>query len=368
LAIIILAQVWGQLHPAPRWEHLNQIERFFSNLEFWTTQTNIFIFVFLLIFVISLHTKKVKVSSNLFIVMSSYMGITMMLFWFALIGTLSTSGAGTSTSNLYANNYKDPMVWFITCGLHLFSTLFCWIANIFHMKMNKNLISYKTWHKKWLFIGSIYPIFYLVTVLVHGYFQLQTNNQSIIGTLYTQGILSFPYFFFDYTAYDGWSTVCVSTGSILVMIFGFQYLFIFANNQIVNKGKNEFENVKFLNSRLTKTFQWLAIIFYLAVLGFAIYSLTLKEHYDFKNHKQDLAYIAFYILHWSLVIAMSGAIIYQKTLLLRNKTNYGIAPSLFIINFCLMFCLLSTYFLFIVVIGIQFADYFTIYPKQKLAK
>jgi hypothetical protein len=105
LGLMVWSMYFAQVSPAPRYEGLNQVGRFFANTMFWTFQSNILTLGFLIIVMLSKYIPKIKISNNIFIIMSSYMAITMLLFWIALASVGASSNGEKTVPVLFQNSY-----------------------------------------------------------------------------------------------------------------------------------------------------------------------------------------------------------------------------------------------------------------------
>ena len=245
LALIVWAMYYAQVHPAPRYIGLDQGERFIANMLFWTTLSNLLAFFFLLVYLISQYKTSIKFTNSMFIIMSSIMTITLMLFWMALAGISANKSDTSSIPHLYQNAYNNPSVWIITTGLHLISPIIVFVAHFFFAKNNREYISYKTWHKKNIILATIFPWSYLAIVFVAGLIRMSIlrDGYTVNGVYYDAGIISFPYFFFDLGTHYGYESFFGISAAILLLVYGANYFLIFLNNLRLEK-KEEVVEVK----------------------------------------------------------------------------------------------------------------------------
>jgi hypothetical protein len=106
LGLMVWSMYFAQVSPAPRYEGLNQVGRFFANTMFWTFQSNILTLGFLIIVMLSKYIPKIKISNNVFIIMSSYMAITMLLFWIALASVGASSNGEKNSSRFISKQLR----------------------------------------------------------------------------------------------------------------------------------------------------------------------------------------------------------------------------------------------------------------------
>jgi hypothetical protein len=343
LGLMVWSMYFAQVSPAPRYEGLNQVGRFFANTMFWTFQSNILTLGFLIIVMLSKYIPKIKISNNIFIIMSSYMAITMLLFWIALASVGASSNGEKTVPVLFQNSYDNVAVWIITTGLHFFTPVGLWIAHIFFLLDHKKVIQVNTWCKKDLIASTIFPAFYLLTVLIHGAVSLKIGPDTT-GTDYTPGTLAFPYFFFDYTAYNGWACFFGISSGILLLIYGAQYLFLLINNKM-SRGKSEKIRLTYALTKTNIVFAVLNIIVYTLIIAYAIYMIQDTNNYDFKNHKLDVVYILFFFIQFILLLGLPIIQITLISLMLAKKYQADVITGYILVTLIMLFCAWNAFYL-----------------------
>lgn len=186
-------------------------ERLSIYFSYFTTQTNYLVVIYLFfILIVERVDKKFKININLMLAITVYITVTMFVFWTGLIGDIIGSGMHNYQSQAYA--------WIKTFVLHLIVPVI--MITCYVLVSGKNLISYKTYYKLYMWLILVYPVLYLTAVMIRGDLRYQEGYDTAT---------SFPYFFLNYHD-NGLLVFSLSIFIILIFILGLQHLYIWANN------------------------------------------------------------------------------------------------------------------------------------------
>lgn len=195
-------------------------ERLSIYFSFFTTQTNYLVVLYLFFtLIVERVDRKFKINFNLLIAITVYITVTMFVFWTGLIGDILETGMQNYRSQAYA--------WVKTVILHFIIPILMIIYYV--LISGKNLISYKTYYKLYMWLILVYPVLYLTAVMIRG------------DLRYDQGYppsTCFPYFFLNYHQ-NGVLLFALAIFLILLFILSLIHLYIWVNNacykQIMNK-------------------------------------------------------------------------------------------------------------------------------------
>ncbi|QHX36405.1 hypothetical protein [Spiroplasma sp. BIUS-1] len=338
-AFLVLSATMAQIDPAPRYHVFGEVNKMFADMSFWTTQTNWMFFIFFIFVALDGKWGIWKPGKVAWINFLAYFTLTMALFWSALSATLSNQNIDSNPLVAYANVYNSFLKWFITVTTHLVTYIIAITYYIVVVKKEK--IDIKSWYKKDLLVGWIYPIFYLLFVSIRmlimfkiglGHYVdgisekdktfLENNYEWVLNDKYVDiGVLATPYFFFNpLVAKNGLELFVLGTIGCLLLITACQYLMIVVNNALLKEKKVKEVNKNFEINRAEKIFSYIKLSISTVILGLAIYKLTIIENYNFKGDIQSLYYLVYPLIYIFAIIANIATII-LTSLRLKNKYN-----------------------------------------------
>ncbi|AGR41861.1 hypothetical protein [Spiroplasma diminutum] len=358
-AFLVLSAVMAQLDPAPRYHVFNWYNRIFADMSFWTTQTNWMFFIFFLFVALDGKWGLWKPGKIAWINFLSYFTLTMGLFWSALTGTLSNQDINSNPLVSYANVYNTFIKWFITVTTHLVTYIIA--MTYFFVFIKKEKIDIASFYKKELLIGWIYPIFYLLFVIIRmtimnklgsDYFlnQISAKEQLWLEDKYEWviklleddnskiGIFSTPYFFFNPNVKNGIELLTTGTIFCLFLIVLCQYFMIWLNNLCIKEKSKKERNV-FSTTKEEKVLGIITILLSAIFISLAIYKLTDIDKYNFSDKNSvlyDFMYLFLYIIILLFNISSIVFTILKITNVYNNPTlNFitTVMSSLFALNF-----------------------------------
>ncbi|WP_339029695.1 hypothetical protein [Spiroplasma endosymbiont of Cantharis nigra] len=305
-AFLMLSATMAQIDPAPRYHIFAWWNKIFADMAFWTTQTNWMFFIFFLFVALNGKWGLWKPGKVAWINFLSYFTLTMVLFWSAL------SGSKEYPLVLWSNQYNTFIKWFITVTTHLVTYLIAMGYYFFIVK--KEQIDIKSWYKKNLLIGWIYPMFYLFFVLIRmlimnnlgtEHFIMQTPNNEIIWIQENHewvldlsvSVLSTPYFFFNPFVLNGLELIVIGSIGCLLLITLCQYLLIWINNTFLKEKKVTKNKEIIVLSQQEKIIAYSKIFLGLIFISTSIYKLTIFSNYNFSEKDNQLYYIAYILLY-----------------------------------------------------------------------
>ncbi len=136
-----------------------------------------------------------------------YITMTMLVFWFELF----VQGDLVKNMSVYE--------WISTFILHTIIPVAMLLSYI--VTAGDTFYKFETHHKANYWLIFLYPLLYLICVLIRGY--IRHVDQQPDNTL-------FPYFFLNFYATNGFPMLAVGTVLIFALCTSFQYFFIWINN------------------------------------------------------------------------------------------------------------------------------------------
>lgn len=190
---------------------LSATERISVYFSFFTNQTNFLVIIYLFfILIVERIDKKFKVNLNLFLAITVYITITVVVFWIGLAGDFMETGLQYYWSLVYA--------WIKTIILHFIIPII--MISSFVLISGKEQISYKKYYKLYMWLILIYPLLYLTVVIIRGDLRYQENHPSET---------CFPYFFLNYHKI-GFLIFGLTIFLIFIFIIFLQHFYIWINN------------------------------------------------------------------------------------------------------------------------------------------
>ncbi|WP_338985349.1 hypothetical protein [Spiroplasma endosymbiont of Diplazon laetatorius] len=337
---LILSAVMAQLDPAPRYHVFGATNKVFADMAFWTTQTNWMFFIFFIFVALDGKWGLWKPGKVAWINFLAYFTLTMALFWSGLSATLSNQNIDTNPLVSYANVYNTFIKWFITVTTHLFTYIIA--ITYYIVAVRKEKIDIRSWYKKDLLIGWIYPIFYLcfVTIRMLIMFKIGSEhymqnisdkeNQWLIENNYEWvkelgiGVLATPYFFFNpLVEINGLELMIFGTIGCLLLITCCQYLMILLNNwltkeKIVNQKEKEEIPSLVLEQKIVSIVK---MSINLVFIGLILYKMTSFENYNFANKIPALYYFVYPALYIFAFTTNIMSIVYTSLRLTGRYKN-----------------------------------------------
>ncbi|AOX43812.1 hypothetical protein S100390_v1c04690 [Spiroplasma sp. NBRC 100390] len=187
-------------------------ERLGIYYSYFTTQTNYLVVLYLFISLIIIKRDLTfKLNYQLLLAITTYITITMLVFWTGIIGNFIKIG--------FTDYWHMPYSWIKTIVVHLLVPILMILVYIF-ISSHHELKELKTYHKLYLWLTLIYPVLYLIMVMVRG--TIRYNAGFSAET-------SFPYFFLNYHKY-GVGVFIGVVFLILLLCIGLQYFYLWINN------------------------------------------------------------------------------------------------------------------------------------------
>lgn len=177
---------------------------------YFTTQTNYLVVIYLFfILIIGKVQDKHQLNINLFLTVTVYITITMLVFWTGIIGNFIKEGLNDYWHHAYS--------WVKTVIFHFVIPITMIILYIFTAGWQK--IDMNNYKKSFLWLVLIYPLLYFIAIMIRG--TLRYNEGK--------GKTSFPYFFLDFHNY-GYFVLIIAVLLIFALTIGLQFFYIWINN------------------------------------------------------------------------------------------------------------------------------------------
>lgn len=215
------------LFPSKRFLNLSTWSKIDVYYSYFTTQTNVFVVIYLMwnliVYIINkVEHKDLKVHFHLSLGIVTYITITLFIYWIAF-----AMGIFNPRDN---DNVNGPNLvvyhWFSSVTLHGPIPIFM-IINYLAFNCGKHRYSLKKHHHRQVWLLNIYPAVYLVYAFVRGEIRYATNQP--LDTCY-------PYTFFNWREFSNpvvnWLTIFGAFIGLIILITALQYFYLWLNNKI----------------------------------------------------------------------------------------------------------------------------------------